>query len=271
MWSGGSIEVVKGDDWLNDWLFSYNKVSLPRMNAQELMRQQVLLEGIEVIGFDADDTLWENARYFSEVEATFCGLMTPYMTQEAARMLLFKVEQRNMPWYGYGVMAFTLSLVEAAVEGSGGKVPAADIQRLLTLGRCMLQRPVVLLPGVAAVLPLVASARRLVVVTKGDLLDQERKLKASGLLPYFHHIEIVTDKKVDNYQQLFDTLSIPARSFLMVGNSLRSDIQPVITLGGHAIHIPQPDVWPHEHADIPTSAFLRLSSMAELPAVLGLG
>jgi len=247
-----------------------NTTAVPLMSGTGSVSGPIRLDTIEVIGFDADDTLWENARYFVAVEDAFCSLMAPYMNPESVRSLLYKVEQRNMPWYGYGVMAYTLSLIEAAIEGSHGLVPADDIHRLLELGRGMLQQPVALLPGVAAVLPRVAAVKRLVVVTKGDLLDQERKLKASGLLPYFHHIEIVTEKKVSNYGRLLDTLSIRPEAFLMVGNSLRSDILPVLSLGCHAIHIPQPDVWVHEHADIPESDYLTIASMEDLPGVLGL-
>lgn len=235
-----------------------------------MVRDSDLLDAIEVIGFDADDTLWENAAYFVEVEQAYCALMAPYLSADAARALLYKVEEGNMPWYGYGVMAYTLSLIEAAIEGSGGAVSAADVRRLLLLGRGILERPVSLLPGVSEVLPRVAAKKRLVVVTKGDLLDQERKLKASGLLPYFHHIEIVSDKNVANYERLLHALSVPPDAFLMVGNSLRSDIRPVLALGGHAIYIPQPDVWQHEQAGQPERPYVTLQSMAELPAVLGL-
>jgi putative hydrolase of the HAD superfamily len=253
---------------MDDCVAKTTGVSL--MTGSSPVMGKALLDTIDVIGFDADDTLWENAVYFLAVEKAFCTVMAPYLTSESVRSLLYKVEERNMPWYGYGVMAYTLSLVEAAIEGSNGQIPAADILRLLELGRGMLQQPVALLPGVLTVLPQVAAMKRLVVVTKGDLLDQERKLKASGLLPYFHHIEIVTEKKVSNYRRLLETLSIRPEAFLMVGNSLRSDILPVLSLGGHAIHIPQPGVWAHEQADIPASDYVTLASMADLPATLGM-
>lgn len=225
-------------------------------------------DSIEVIGFDADDTLWENAAYFKGVEAAWCDYLAAFMPAESLQNLLYAVEQRNMPWYGYGAMAYTLSLVEAAIEASSGQLPAAVIQELLSLGRGILQRPVALLPGVREALPLLHASFRLVVVTKGDLLDQERKLTASGLLSYFHHIEIVTEKHTANYQHLLDGLAVRPEAFLMVGNSLRSDILPVLSLGGQAIYIPQPDGWVHEEAVISDHTYLTLTSMAALPDVL---
>lgn len=226
------------------------------------------MDAIKVIGFDADDTLWENGVHFKEMETRCCRLMEPYVTPEDMCSLLYRIEQQNLPWYGYGVMAFTLSLLEACVEASSGRVPASVIKSVLDLGRDVLGRPVCLLPGVERVLPLLHPHYRLIVVTKGDLLDQERKLSSSGLLPYFHHIEVVTEKHASNYSRLLDHLDILPFEFLMVGNSLRSDIAPVLEVGGKAVHIPQPEVWAHENAEVPLQSYVTLSSMDELQGLL---
>lgn len=228
------------------------------------------MESIKVIGFDADDTLWENGVHFKEMETRCCQLMAPYVSADEMSRLLYRIEQKNLPWYGYGVMAFTLSLIEASIEGSAGRVPASVIQTLLNLGREVLGRPVRLLSGVERVLPKLQPHYRLIVVTKGDLLDQERKLSASGLLPYFHHIEVVTEKHRSNYSRLLDILDIRPHEFMMVGNSLRSDIAPVLDLGARAVHIPQPEVWAHENAAIPFQSYITLSAMDDLPGLLGI-
>lgn len=226
------------------------------------------MNSIKVIGFDADDTLWENGVHFKEMEARCCQLMEAYMSADEMSRLLYRVEQQNMSWYGYGVMAFTLSLIEASIEASGGRVPASVIMTLLDLGRDVLGRPVRLLSGVERVLPLLQPKYKLIVVTKGDLLDQERKLSSSGLLPYFHHIEVVSEKHVSNYSRLLEVLDVRPHEFLMVGNSLRSDIVPVLALGGKAVHIPQPEVWAHENATAPDQFYVTIRSMGDLPDVL---
>ncbi len=226
------------------------------------------MNSIKVIGFDADDTLWENGVYFKELEATCCRLMEPYIPAYEMSQLLYRIEQKNLPWYGYGVMAFTLSLIEASIEASRGSVPASVIKTILDGGREVLGRPVRLLSGVERVLPRLRPRYKLIVVTKGDLLDQERKLDASGLLPLFHHIEVVTEKHASNYSRLFDVLNVSPHEFLMVGNSLRSDIVPVLALGGNAVHIPQPEVWEHENAAVPDESYVTLSSMDDLPGIL---
>jgi putative hydrolase of the HAD superfamily len=226
------------------------------------------MDSIKVIGFDADDTLWENGVHFKEMENRCCQLMASYVTANEMSRLLYLIEQRNLEWYGYGVMAFTLSLIEASVEASAGRVPASVIQAILNLGREVLGRPVQLLSGVEQVLPRLQPRYRLIVVTKGDLLDQERKLSASGLLPFFHHIEVVTEKHVSNYSRLLERLDIRPQEFLMVGNSLRSDIVPVLVLGAKAVHIPQPEVWAHENAAIPKQPYFTLRTMDDLPGLL---
>lgn len=223
---------------------------------------------IKVIGFDADDTLWENAVLFREAQQLFCSWMQPYATPEESNALLEKIEIKNLPWFGYGVMAYMLSMMEAATTLSQGKVSGTITAGLIAHCKRMLDAPVRLYPGVAEVLPLLKEQYRLIVVTKGDLLDQERKLKRSGLLPLFHHIEIVSDKQTENYKRLLAQLDLEPESFMMVGNSLRSDIHPVLELGGNAVHIPQREVWAHENAEKPDKPYFELTSIWELPGLL---
>lgn len=221
-----------------------------------------------MIGFDADDTLWENGVHFKEMETRCCQLMAPYVSADEMSRLLYRIEQRNLPWYGYGVMAFTLSLIEVSIEASDGRVQASVVRAILDMGREMLGRPVRLLSGVEKILPTLKQQYKLIVITKGDLLDQERKLSASGLLPFFHHIEVVTEKHVSNYSKLLDILDVRPHEFMMVGNSLRSDIVPVLALGAKAVHIPQSEVWAHENADIPEESYFTLQTMGDLPGLL---
>jgi Predicted hydrolase (HAD superfamily) len=226
------------------------------------------MKSIKVIGFDADDTLWVNGSYFREAELAFCALLSEYMTPKDLTAELFRTEMKNMEWYGYGAMAYTLSLIETAIRISKEKVSASVIGQILELGRALLSRPVELFPGVCEVLPSLRDKYRLIVVTKGDLLDQERKLEKSGLLPYFHHIEIVTEKTVSNYKHLIATLDIEPCEFLMVGNSLKSDVVPVLAIGANAVHVPFDTVWQHESAEKPSKPYVEIASLVELPAVL---
>lgn len=226
------------------------------------------MKRIKVIGFDADDTLWENGSYFREVQDAFCLLLSSYMPKKALAEVLYRVEMKNMEWYGYGAMAYTLSLIETAIQVSGESVPASTLGEILKLGRSLLSAPVKLLPGVSDVLPVLQEHYRLIVVTKGDLLDQERKLVKSGLLPYFHHIEVVSEKCESNYSRLMTTLDIKPAEFLMVGNSLKSDILPVLAIGGKAVHVPFEHVWQHELAEKPATPYIEIQNLAELPDFL---
>jgi putative hydrolase of the HAD superfamily len=205
-----------------------------------------MYSNIKVIGFDADDTLWVNEPFFRESERRFCGILKPYVPEETANAELFKTEMRNMPLYGYGAKAFILSLIETAVRISGNKITANEIQQIIDLGKEQLNRPVVLLDGAENVLRSLQSHYRLILATKGDLLDQERKLEKSGLAPYFHHIEIMSDKQPENYRKLIKHLDIAPNEFVMIGNSVKSDILPVLEIGGKAIHVPFEITWEHE-------------------------
>ena len=209
------------------------------------------LHQIEVIAFDADDTLWVNENFFREAETHFCELLTDFLPAEESFAILYETEMKNLPLYGYGIKPFTLSLIEAALRISKGDLPATVVQQLLQIGKSMLEKPVELLPGIEATLDQLSKQYRLVVATKGDLLDQERKLTKSGLESYFHHIEIVSNKTPEQYRKLVQHLDIQPDQFLMVGNSPRSDILPVLEIGAHAFLVPFHTTWVHEIPDEP--------------------
>ena len=201
---------------------------------------------IKVIGFDADDTLWVNETYFRDAEEEVGQLLSHYETPNKIDQELFRMEIVNLPTYGYGVKGFILSMIELAVELSNGTVSNAIISKILTIGKDMINEPIELLDGVEEVLKVLSKDYRLIVATKGDLLDQERKLEKSGLLKYFHHIEVLSEKHEINYTQLLKRLDIEPESFLMVGNSLKSDILPLVKIGSQAIHVPFHTTWEHE-------------------------
>ena len=201
---------------------------------------------IKVIGFDADDTLWVNETFFREAELEFARLMSPYETANKIDQELFKKEIANLDLYGYGVKSFVLSMVESAIELSNGSVANQTIEKILNIGKSMINQPVELLDGVEEVLKALSKKYRLILATKGDLLDQERKLEKSGLTEYFHHIEVLSEKKEQNYSKLLNHLDIDPPEFLMIGNSLKSDILPLINIKAHAIHVPFRTTWAHE-------------------------
>ena len=201
---------------------------------------------IKVIGFDADDTLWVNETYFRDAELEFSKLMAPYETANKIDQELFKRQIENLPLYGYGIKGFILSMVEIALELSNNSISNKTIEAILNIGKEMLNKPVDLLEGVEEVLLTLSQNYRLIVVTKGDLLDQERKLDKSGLTHYFHHIEVVSDKQEANYSKLLNHLDIKPSEFLMIGNSLKSDILPLINIKANAIHVPFHTTWIHE-------------------------
>lgn len=201
---------------------------------------------LQVIAFDADDTLWINEPFFREAEARFCELMEDFLSFHACERELLKVEIGNIPLYGYGIKGFTLSLIETALNITGGRIESAVIGKILDIGKDMMGRPVELLDGVEEVLAALKDRYRLVVATKGDLVDQERKLRKSGIEHYFHHIEIMSEKAEPDYQKLLRHLDIEPEAFMMIGNSLKSDVVPVLNLGGHAVHVPFHTTWIHE-------------------------
>lgn len=206
-------------------------------------------DNIKVIGFDADDTLWVNETYFRDAELKFARLLSAYETVNKIDQELFKKEIDNLPLYGYGVKGFILSMIESALEISNGTVSTITIEKILEIGKDMLNKPVELLEHVENVLKILSKDFRLIVVTKGDLLDQERKLENSGLMDYFHHIEIMSDKKEANYSKLLNHLDIKPSEFLMIGNSLKSDILPLVNIEAKAIHVPFHTTWMHEQVN----------------------
>ena len=211
---------------------------------------EVNFGNIRVIGFDADDTLWVNETYFREAEEQFSQLLEQYETKNKIDQELVQMEMKNLDLYGYGIKGFMLSMIESALELSDRHVSQATIGRILDLGKAMITRPVELLPGVEELLKKLETKYRLIVLTKGDLLDQERKLDKSGLSRYFHHVEVLSDKKEENYQNLLDHLEIPVSEFLMIGNSLKSDVLPILNIGAHAVHVPFHTTWAHEEIPI---------------------
>ncbi len=224
------------------------------------------LRNIKVIAFDADDTLWVNETFFRKAEEEFCDLVSEYLPKEEANKLLFEVEMQNLDLYGYGIKPFTLSLIEAAIRITNGNMDIQLVEKLIEKGKKMLQEPVELLEGIEETLEYLSKKYRLVMATKGDLLDQERKLIKSGLSQYFHHIEIVSNKTEKQYQKLVHHLDIEECEFLMVGNSLKSDVLPVLNIGAYACHIPFHTTWEHEvyNGTIDHPNFKSLSKSGEL-------
>ena len=206
----------------------------------------------KVIGFDADDTLWANEPYYRETEDSFYDLLSDFESHEKVSRELFRTEMQNLELYGFGTKAFMLSLIETALKVSDHKISPAIIQEIIQLGKAQLNKPIQMLEGVRNVLEELSHLKyTLIVATKGDLLDQERKLRKSNLEAYFHHIEIMSDKKESDYLKLLKHLEIRPEDFLMIGNSMKSDIYPVLNIGGYAIHIPFHITWQHEEvADI---------------------
>jgi putative hydrolase of the HAD superfamily len=232
---------------------------------------EINYNNIKVIGFDADDTLWVNETYFREAEIAFGKLLFEYETLNTIDQELFKKEIDNLPLYGYGIKAFVLSMVESALEQSNYNVSNQAISAILNIGKDMLNKPVELLDGVEEVLKHFSKKYRLILATKGDLLDQERKLEKSGLTKYFHHIEVLSDKQEVNYSRLLNHLDINPSEFLMIGNSLKSDVLPLVNIKAHAIHVPFHTTWAHEQVteqETNGKAYKTISSLRELLKLL---
>ncbi len=201
---------------------------------------------IKVIAFDADDTLFVNEPYFQETEQKFCVLLSDYLSHQGLSQELFKTEIDNLDLYGYGIKGYTLSMIEAAMKISNNTISIEVIEKIIVLGKELLQKPIELLDGVEEILKALQGKYKLVVATKGDLKDQQSKLHRSGLGPYFHHIEVMADKQELNYEKLLKRLEIEPGEFFMIGNSLKSDVLPVLAIGGHAVHVPFHTTWEHE-------------------------
>lgn len=204
---------------------------------------------IKVIAFDADDTLWVNEPYFQNTEKKFCTLMEEFLPQHTLSRELLKIEIENLALYGYGIKGYILSMIETALKVSDNTISITAIEKIIGFGKELLNEPIELLDDVEKVLATLQKKYRIVVATKGDLLDQERKLRKSDLSHYFHHIEIMSDKGEDDYKKLIKHLDIRPDEFMMIGNSLKSDIIPVLNIGGHAIHVPYHTTWAHEQVE----------------------
>lgn len=221
---------------------------------------------IKVIAFDADDTLWDNENYFQEIEKKFFVLMEEYLPQHSVARELLRIEIKNLPLYGYGIKAFMLSMIETAMTISNKTINVSAVEKIIGYGQELLQKPIEKLDGVDEVLEKLKGRYRLVVATKGDLLDQERKLKKSGIEHYFHHTEIMSEKGEADFRKLIKHLDILPENFLMIGNSLKSDVLPVLNIGGHAIHIPYHVTWGHEKIEyeVNHNNFRQVTSIREI-------
>ena len=226
---------------------------------------------VRVVGFDGDDTLWHSETRFHVTQAEFRELLARHVPDADIDTHLAEMEMKNLAIYGYGVKSFTLSMLETAVELTKANIPATDLEVILGWGKRMLMEPTELLAGVESTLRALSERFDMLLITKGDLFDQESKLARSGLGELFLGVEILTEKNVETYQRIFQRRGINAADFLMVGNSLRSDVVPVVSLGGHAVHIPYEVTWQHEHVpedELPKSGWSRITTIAELPALL---
>lgn len=224
---------------------------------------------IRVIAFDADDTLWHNEGYYRDAEAAFRRMLAAYHDEAWIQERLFATEMRNLGHFGYGIKSFVLSMIETAIELTDGRVTGQEIQTIVDLGKHMLAHPVETLAHAPETLAALRDRYRLMLITKGDLLDQEAKLARSGLDVFFSAVEVVSEKDENAYRAILCRHGIQPSEFLMVGNSVRSDILPVVALGGHAVHVPYDTTWIHEHVeDADTSGFSTLEHLGMLPVWL---
>jgi putative hydrolase of the HAD superfamily len=227
---------------------------------------------VEVVGLDGDDTLWHSEQLFVEVQERFAELLAPHCDLDGPALdaRLLDVERRNVGTFGYGVKGFTLSLLETAIEVTEERVPAAELRQILELGKALLDHPVTLLEGVADAVDALSDRYRVMLVTKGDLLHQESKVARSGLADLFWAIEILSEKDERTYRRVLDRHGVDPAGFVMVGNSVRSDVLPVLELGGRAVHVPYHVTWAMEHAEPQPDRhrFAVLDSMAEVPACI---
>ena len=225
---------------------------------------------IKILGFDADDTLWHNESIFEHAHVSYRQLLARYHPAAEVDRILYATEMRNLGLYGYGVKGFMLSCVEAAIELTKGGISAQEIREILATGQRMLAHPVELLAGVSEIVPSLARDYRLLLITKGDLHHQEKKISESGLAAHFSALEIVSEKDAASYDRVLRRHGVKPAEFAMVGNSLKSDILPVLGLGGAGVHVPYHITWAHERAEVPATEkrFRRIERLGELPAIL---
>ncbi len=222
---------------------------------------------LTTIGFDADDTLWQNEAFFRLTQDRFTTLLADYAAPEHLHDRLLAAERRNLGHYGFGVKGFTLSMIETAIEVTDARVPAAVIAELISAGRDMLEHPIELLPHARNAVKALAERHRVVLITKGDLLDQERKLAQSGLGDLFHGVEIVSNKTAPVYAAIFARHGTGPQNAVMVGNSLKSDVLPILEAGGWGVYVPHGLTWALEHAEEPVGRprYHRLPDLSQLP------
>ena len=225
---------------------------------------------LPVIAFDADDTLWPNEPYFREAEKEMMKLLQPYYKGDDLMQHIYQQEIKNLHIFGYGAKGFTLSMIESAIELSEGRVGSSEIQEIIDLGKQIMTYPIELLDGVEDTLTTLRE-HRLVLITKGDLFDQESKIARSGLASHFDAVEIVSEKDDETYSKLLERHKIKPENFWMVGNSLKSDILPIARIGGTAVHVPYESTWVHEQVETDASTretYHELNSIRELPALI---
>jgi len=235
------------------------------------MKSKSATTPFDVIAFDADDTLWHNEHIYLNTHDKFKQLLRQYHNEEWIDQRLHETEIRNLQHFGYGIKGFTLSMIETAIELSEGRVGGNEIQTIIEFGKAMTRAPVELLEGVAATIAQLAESYELLLITKGDLFDQEAKIARSGLGDYFRRIEVVSEKDVETYKRITAKHGIAPERFLMVGNSLKSDILPVVAIGGKAVYIPYKTTWIHERVaeeDLATKPYLTIQHISLLPALL---
>jgi putative hydrolase of the HAD superfamily len=225
---------------------------------------------LTTIAFDADDTLWHNLIHFDAAERAFGNMLSNYLPAADATARIMAAERRNIPFYGFGVKSFTLSMIETAIEVSQGAVESATIAKLIEMGRAMLDHDIELLPHAEETLKALHGRFKLLLITKGDLYHQERKVLASGLAHYFEGIEIVSDKKPHTYEKICKRYGGTTAQTLMAGNSIKSDVLPMIEAGGVGVYVPFEILWAHEHEDVPenTARFYQVKDLSDLPALI---
>ena len=228
------------------------------------------MKNIRTIAFDADDTLWHNEPYFDEAQERFCQLFQDFASSQEILGSILNHQVKNLPLYGFGIKAFTLSMIETALKLTNRNISGKGIEQIMEIGKDLLQKPVELLPNIESVLSELKGKYKLIVATKGDLKDQHRKLHDSGIGAYFHHIEVLSDKTELDYEKMLGRLDVQAEEFLMIGNSLKSDVLPIINLDGYAIHIPYRTTWEYEKIDfeIEHENFKSFEKMEEILTIL---
>ncbi len=229
---------------------------------------------VELIGLDADDTLWHSEGHYEMTQERYSELLAPWVDKDEISAALLETERRNLKIFGYGAKGFTLSMIETAIGLTGGEVDGRRIEQIVSFGKELLDHPVELLDGVAKALEDLSTGHRLALITKGDLFHQESKIAASGLAEIFERVEIVTEKDADTYGRVLNAAGVEPTGFCMIGNSLRSDISPVLELGGAGVHVPYHVTWVMEHAEVDDAhpRLRRVESITDAPeAVRRLG